>query len=150
MAQYLDNKEFYRLLVERKEKLKENNDLPVSNELGQMLVDLCTNLQYHRKFIGKPYIEECVGDAIENCLRYIDNFDPVQYNNPHAYFTQLAWNAFLRRIEKEERDKRERENLAGHVTDTMDSFEVQPHDRDEHFPNSHLDFEHLKQDSKWD
>ncbi len=44
-----------------------------------------------------------IGDAIENCLRYIHNFNPEKSNNPFAYFTQIMYYAFLRRIEKEKK-----------------------------------------------
>ena len=44
-----------------------------------------------------------IGDAIENCLRYIHNFNPEKSSNPFAYFTQIMYYAFLRRIEKEKK-----------------------------------------------
>jgi DNA-directed RNA polymerase specialized sigma24 family protein len=42
-------------------------------------------------------------DAIENCLIYMDNFDPKKSSNPFAYFTQITYYAFLRRIQKEKK-----------------------------------------------
>ena len=42
-------------------------------------------------------------DGIENCIQYIDNFDPSKSQNPFAYFTQIAWNACVRRILKEKK-----------------------------------------------
>jgi DNA-directed RNA polymerase specialized sigma24 family protein len=42
-------------------------------------------------------------DGIENCLQYIDNFDPEKSSNPFAYFTQIIYYAFLRRIQKEKK-----------------------------------------------
>ena len=42
-------------------------------------------------------------DGIENCLQYIDNFDPSKSTNPFAYFTQIIYYAFLRRIQKEKK-----------------------------------------------
>jgi hypothetical protein len=44
-----------------------------------------------------------ISDGIENCLLYIDNFDPEKYSNPFAYFTQIIYYAFLRRIQKEKK-----------------------------------------------
>jgi DNA-directed RNA polymerase specialized sigma24 family protein len=44
-----------------------------------------------------------VGDAIENCFRYLHNFDPEKSSNPFAYFTQIMYYAFLRRIDKEKK-----------------------------------------------
>jgi DNA-directed RNA polymerase specialized sigma24 family protein len=42
-------------------------------------------------------------DGIENCLTYMDNFDPAKSKNPFAYFTQITYYAFIRRIQKEKR-----------------------------------------------
>ena len=42
-----------------------------------------------------------ISDGIENCLQYMDNFDPEKSKNPFAYFTQIIYYAFIRRIQKE-------------------------------------------------
>ena len=44
-----------------------------------------------------------MSDGIENCLMYFDNFDPNKSKNPFAYFTQIIYYAFLRRIQKEKK-----------------------------------------------
>ena len=44
-----------------------------------------------------------ISDGVENCIQYIDNFDPEKSSNPFAYFTQIIYYAFLRRIQKEKR-----------------------------------------------
>mgnify|MGYP003307558806 FL=1 len=47
--------------------------------------------------------EDMVCDGIENCLQYVDNFDPEKSKNPFAYFTQIIYYAFLRKIQKEKK-----------------------------------------------
>ena len=44
-----------------------------------------------------------ISDGIIDCISAVDNFDPDKTNNPFAYFTQIAWNAFIRRIHKEKK-----------------------------------------------
>jgi DNA-directed RNA polymerase specialized sigma24 family protein len=44
-----------------------------------------------------------ISDGIENCLLYIDNFNPEKSKNPFAYFTQIIYYAFIRRIQKEKK-----------------------------------------------
>ena len=44
-----------------------------------------------------------ISDGIENCIQYIHNFNPEKSNNPFAYFTQIIYYAFLRRIQKEKK-----------------------------------------------
>ena len=47
--------------------------------------------------------DDMVCDGIENCVQYINNFDPAKSSNPFAYFTQIIHYAFLRRIQKEKK-----------------------------------------------
>ena len=44
-----------------------------------------------------------ISDGIIDCVSAVDNFNPRKTNNPFAYFTQIAWNAFIRRIHKEKK-----------------------------------------------
>ena len=44
-----------------------------------------------------------ISDGIENCVQYVLNFDAEKSKNPFAYFTQVIYYAFLRRIEKEKK-----------------------------------------------
>ena len=44
-----------------------------------------------------------ISDGIENCLQYIHNFNPEKSKNPFAYFTQIIYYAFIRRINKEKK-----------------------------------------------
>jgi methionine synthase II (cobalamin-independent) len=51
-----------------------------------------------------------VMDAVENCLRAINNYNPNAVTrtgtpNAFAYFTQICYFAFLRRIEKEKKQQ---------------------------------------------
>lgn len=45
-----------------------------------------------------------------NCVQYINNFD-VERTNPFAYFTQIVYYAFLRRISKEKRQMEIKEKM---------------------------------------
>jgi DNA-directed RNA polymerase specialized sigma24 family protein len=57
------------------------------------------------------YREDMIGDGIENCIQYIHNFDPEKSSNPFAYFTQIVYYAYLRRIAKEKRQQSIREKI---------------------------------------
>ncbi len=103
---YVDNKQFVVYMTERREKVQEaldkGLDKPrISDEIGKILLDIATNLSYRRNFINYNFREEMVGDGIENCIVYLDNFDPEKSKNPFAYFTQICFYAFVRRITKE-------------------------------------------------
>lgn len=107
---YVDNKKFYEALVQRQQKLKDQKQQgkpapKIDNYIGECLLKIQEGLQKKYNFSRPQYAqfrEEMVGDAIINCLTYIDNFDPEKTKNPFSYFTQTCYYQFLRRIEEEE------------------------------------------------
>jgi hypothetical protein len=64
---------------------------------------IAEGLSHKPNFINYTYRDEMIADGIENCLMYFDNFNPDKSNNPFAYFTQIIYYAFLRRIGKEKK-----------------------------------------------
>ena len=105
---YVNNKEFLEAIIQRKELLKEAEETgaptpQISNYLGECILKIANHLSYRPNFINYTYREEMISDGIENCLQYIDKFDPEKSKNPFAYFTQIIYYAFLRRIEKEKK-----------------------------------------------
>src|SRR6056300_1734273 len=108
MAHYVDNKEFLAAIVERRKQVEEAKKLgkpkpQVSNYIGECILKIANHLSYKPNFINYSYREEMISDGIENCLQYIDNFNPEKSSNPFAYFTQIIYYAFLRRIAKEKK-----------------------------------------------
>lgn len=75
----------------------------VPNYVGHCLVEIATRLATKPNFANYPAKDDMISDGIENCIRYIDNFDPTRFTNPFAYFTQIIYYAFLRRIQKEKK-----------------------------------------------
>ena len=105
---YVNNQDFLEALVKYKIKVKqaEEKGLPkprVNNYIGGCFLKIATHLSYRPNFINYMYKDDMVCDGIENCIQYIDNFDPEKSKNPFAYFTQIVYYAFLRRIQKEKR-----------------------------------------------
>ena len=107
---YIDNKEFHQAMIEWKELCKEAEEAgeekpPVTNYIGEGFLKIANGLSYRPNFINYTYRSEMVSDGIENCLQYIHNFDPDKSKNPFAYFTQIIYYAFLRRIQKEKKQQ---------------------------------------------
>jgi len=105
---YIDNKEFFRAMVDWKKIVINNEDSvesrpPVTNYIGECFMKIAEHLSYRPNFINYPYRDEMISDGIENCLMYAHNFDPKKSSNPFSYFTQIIYYAFLRRIEKEKK-----------------------------------------------
>ena len=105
---YVNNKEFLLALVDFKAdcKVAEENGQPrpqISNYIGECFLKIATHLSYKPNFVNYMFREDMICDGIENCVQYIGNFDPSKSSNPFAYFTQIIYYAFLRRISKEKR-----------------------------------------------
>jgi len=75
----------------------------IPNYVGECILMIANRLSTKPNFVNYSYREEMISDGIENCICYIDNFDPLKSTNPFAYFTQIIYYAFLRRILKEKK-----------------------------------------------
>ena len=105
---YVDNKKFYAEMLRyrnlRLEAEKEGKTPPrVPNYIGDCIMRIAYKLSNKPNFINYPFKEEMIGDGIENCIMYVNNFNPDKSTNPFAYFTQIIYYAYLRRIEKEKK-----------------------------------------------
>lgn len=109
-SHYVDNKKFLEELVKYKEQIdyaKANGlDKPlVSNYIGECFLKIATHLSYKANFINYTYRDDMISDGIENCLVAVDKFDPSKSSNPFAYYTQIIYFAFVRRIQKEKKQQ---------------------------------------------
>ena len=107
-AHYVDNKLFLQAMTDwrlKYTKAKEKNRKPpkVTNYIGECFLKIANHLSYRPNFINYTYRQEMISDGIENCLQYIHNFNPEKSKNPFAYFTQIIYYAFIRRIQKEKK-----------------------------------------------
>lgn len=76
---------------------------PIPEYVAECILAIANRLALKPNFSGYTYKDDMIGDAIENCIQYVDNFDPTKSKNPFAYFTQIIYYAFLRRIDKEKK-----------------------------------------------
>ncbi len=105
---YVNNKEFLYAIVEYKAKVREAEEEGkpkprITNYLGSCFLKIATHLSYKPNFVNYMFKDDMVCDGIENCVQYINNFNPEKSSNPFAYFTQIIHYAFLRRIQKEKK-----------------------------------------------
>jgi hypothetical protein len=107
---YVDNKKFYEALVEYRRSVdhaKENGlEKPkVSEYIGECFLKIATHLSYKANFINYTFKDDMISDGIENCLTAVEKFDPERGTNPFAYYTQITFFAFVRRIQKEKKQQ---------------------------------------------
>jgi len=108
MANYINNEHFLEAMIEYKEKISkaeiENIEIPpVPDYVGECFLLIAQRLSFRPNFINYAFKDDMISDGIENCLHYIHNFNPEKSTNPFAYFTQIIYYAFIRRIQKEKK-----------------------------------------------
>ena len=112
---YVNNQEFSQAVVSYVGTVKEAKEtgkpIPVVTDyVATCFLRIAENLSHKSNFIRYTYREEMVMDAVENCLKAIENYDinastRTGKPNAFAYFTQIIWYAFLRRITKEKKQQ---------------------------------------------
>jgi hypothetical protein len=105
---YVNNADFLESLIDYHERCKTaksqgKEDPPIPNYVGECFLKIAEHLSRKPNFISYSFRDEMICDGIENCIMYFRNFDPSKSKNPFAYFTQIIYFAFLRRIAKEKK-----------------------------------------------
>ena len=112
---YVNNREFSLAVVEYVKRANQaeasKKEIPkVTDYIATCFLKISEGLSHKSNFIRYTYREEMVMDAVENCLKAIENYNieaATRTGNPNAfaYFTQISWYAFLRRIAKEKKQQ---------------------------------------------
>ena len=139
---YVNNKEFllaminYRKAVNKAKREKKPKP-PVTDYIGSCFLKIANHLSFRPNFINYTFRDDMISDGIENCLQYLDNFNPKTSNNPFAYFTQIIYYAFVRRIQKEKKQVTIKNRL---ITESnYDDMTLQPGE-DKEFKNQFTEF----------
>lgn len=117
---YVNNREFSAAVIDyvnsAKKAESEGREVPeVTNYIAECFLKIAEGLSHKSNFARYTYREEMVMDAVENCLKAVTNFKTENYPtreggssvtpNAFAYFTQISYYAFLRRLAKEKRQQ---------------------------------------------
>lgn len=113
---YVDNKKFQEAIKLHKLKCleaeKSGEERPrIPDYIGRCILLITTNLARRPNFNGYTYKDEMISDGYEHCIRYFYNFNSDKYDNPFAYFTKIAYYAFVRRITSEKKQSKIKSGL---------------------------------------
>jgi hypothetical protein len=127
---YVNNKEFSQGVVDYVNSVNEAREAEVvepniTEYIGTCFLKISEGLSHKPNFISYTYREEMVMDAVENCIKAIMNYDVKKATrtglpNAFAYFTQISYYAFLRRIAKEKKQQDIKERYIAHAN--IDAF----------------------------
>ena len=139
---YVDNKKFLAEMTKFRARVIRAKDSGrkrpmVTNYIGECFLKIANHLAYRPNFINYTFRDDMISDGIENCLQYLDNFNPAKSNNPFAYFTQIIYYAFVRRIQKEKKQTTIKHKLI--MDANYDDVALQPGD-DSEFKNQFREF----------
>ena len=113
---YVNNKEFTQCVTDwcrevREARAREEEAPQISPYIADSILRMAEGLSHKSNFIGYPFREDMVMDAVENMVKVLNKatFDPsasTRGGTPNAfgYFTQIAYYAFVRRIVKEKKE----------------------------------------------
>ena len=130
---YVDNKKLTEHLgqwtnSQRERKLSGLPPERVPDYIGLCILEICNNIIHKPNLCGYTWVDDMVGDAIENCIRYLHNFNIKKSNNAFGYISLVATRAMLRRIKKEKlKSSRHLDYIKrivdiGHLSDILSSF----------------------------
>ena len=139
---YVNNKEFLAEMIKYKEmcakaEKRGSRRPPITNYMGECFLKIANHLSYRPNFINYTFKDDMISDGIENCLQYVSNFNPEKSNNPFAYFTQIIYYAFIRRIQKEKKQAEIKQKLLNRVD--IHQYETIDGD-DATYTNSYVDY----------
>lgn len=135
---YVNNREFSQAVLEYVQAVraaeKDGKEVPrITEYIGRCFLKIAEGLSHKPNFIRYTYREEMVMDAVENCIKAIMNYNIAAttrtgYPNAFAYFTQICYYAFIRRIMKEKKQQDikfkfiEHAGLEDFMSNTEDEF----------------------------
>ena len=139
---YINNQDFLAALIAYRDGVEQapanNEERPrVPEYIGECFLKIARHLSYKSNFINYSFKDEMISDAIENCLSVVSNFDPAKSKNPFAYFTQITFYAFVRRIQREKKQLQTKYRYIDQLD--LNELITQEHDNGE-FQNQFLDY----------
>ena len=136
-ADFLEAMKGYKKTVDKAKKEKKDKP-PVTDYIGSCFLKIANHLSYRPNFINYTFRDDMISDGIENCLQYLNNFNPQKSNNPFAYFTQIIYYAFIRRIQKEKKQANIKYKMIEQAG--IDEFDTLPGDTNTEYKNQFLEF----------
>jgi len=141
-SHYVDNKKFLQALIECRSLVeqaeKDGKPQPqVPNYIGECFIKIATHLSYKSNFINYTFKDDMISDGIENCLTAVAKFDPSKSSNPFAYYTQIIYFAFIRRIQKEKKQQATKYKMIENID--IDQIISQEHGNEE-FNNQFMEY----------
>lgn len=105
---YVSNADLFKALNDYSDRVvaavQKGEDTPtIPTYIAECIIKIATRLAYRPNFKNYTFRDEMIADGIENAINAVKSFDSKKSQNPFAYFTQIIWWAFVRRIQSEKK-----------------------------------------------
>ena len=135
---YVDNELFLESMIKYQNEVKQakETDGPdplIPEYLGECFMKIANRLSFRPNFINYAFRDDMISDGIENCIQYMNNFNPEKSSNPFAYFTQIIYYAFVRRIQKEKKQLYIKYKTMDSQAVMTENVEISKHDQDQNY-----------------
>ena len=145
---YVDNEQFLESMIKYQNEIKQAKEddgepPPIPEYLGECFMKIANRLSFRPNFINYAFRDDMISDGIENCIQYMNNFNPEKSSNPFAYFTQIIYYAFVRRIQKEKKQLYIKYKTMDSQAVMTENIEISKHDKDQNYS-----YETMTQDQK--
>ena len=124
MAQYVNNAQMlaeYKVWKDKYETSKALGETspPIPHYLATCILKISEKLANRYNFNGYSFRDDMTGDAILECVKYFHCFDPAKSDSIFAYFSRVAFQSFVGRINRE----RKQTYIKGKIVQQMDPSE---------------------------
>jgi len=119
-SNYVNNKTLHNELVKWYNSGSNTGEIP--SVIVEAVMQICDRLGMKNNFRGYTYLSEMQGSALLSCVVALKEkkYDPTKSENPFAYFTQIAYNEFIRVINEEKKHSYiKHKSLEHHMTSAM-------------------------------
>lgn len=118
---YINNRDFTNTIAKW---IAESGEPPIPDYVAESFYKIVNGMATKRNFSGYTFIEDMKSEALEHCVKYANRFNIEKSQNAFAYFSQIAYNAFLQLINKEKKHATFKFNL---IKESMEN--AHRHDR---------------------
>lgn len=112
---YVDPQHLRELIRKYKQKLKENPEHIMDNELASVLMKIAVRFSSAPSFSGYSYRSDFVMFAVGKMIKAVERIDPDDSRSPFSYLTQTCYRAIIQYIKKEKSHERNKEMVKEHI-----------------------------------
>lgn len=120
---YCTNKQLIEELEKWRDSAKDPKERIISDELGKMMYAIGEKMLNRSEFrnYSKELKEDMLGAFLLKLIKGLKNYN-FKFNNPFAFFTTAAWNAFLTVIGKHYRQQNIKKDLMSKLAQELQTY----------------------------